>query len=66
MSRPPLQPGILAPVPAHARSLWFRIDDVAGVPAAMRRLAAQPLGDAMVVGLGATTRFLFLAPKQII
>ncbi len=55
MRRPPLQPGILAPVPTHARWLWFRIDDPDGVSAALRRLAAQPLGDAMVVGLGATT-----------
>lgn len=49
----PYQPGLLAtPVPPHARHLFFMLESVAALPAALDRLAALADGDAVVVGLG--------------
>ena len=57
------QPGILAPVPRHARYLTFGLKQ--GVPpqAALRALAATADGETCVVGLGAL--LLFALQKEI-
>ena len=46
------QPGILAPIPAHARYLAFALDDVACVVPALRALQEAVDGEQTVVGLG--------------
>ncbi|MBR0567131.1 Dyp-type peroxidase [Azoarcus sp. L1K30] len=46
------QQGILAPVPAQARHLFFRIVSTAVLPAALDALAAQVDGTSTVVGFG--------------
>ena len=46
------QPGILAPVPAHARYLAFTLDDVACLVPALRALQDEADGEQTVVGLG--------------
>ena len=49
------QPGLLAEVPAHARYLTFRRRPAAADPRpALERLAALPVDEARVVGLGAS------------
>lgn len=51
MSTP--QPGILAPVPAASRHLFFHVNATHTAPAALRALAALVDGEAAVVGIGA-------------
>ena len=51
MTRP--QPGILAPVPQHARWLVFDLASGAEPRAALKALAAMPHDDGLVSGLGA-------------
>ena len=46
------QPGILAAVPAQARYLQFRLVDVEAAPDALARLAAEPVDESLVVGIG--------------
>jgi putative iron-dependent peroxidase len=48
------QPGILADVPAASRYLTFQRLPGADPRAALQRLASQPLGEGVVVGLGAS------------
>ena len=49
------QPGLLAEVPSHARYLTFRRQPAAADPRpALERLAALPVDEARVVGLGAS------------
>ena len=49
------QPGLLAEVPSHARYLTFRRRPAAADPRpALERLAALPVGETRVVGLGAS------------
>lgn len=48
----PIQPGILAEVPAAARYLTFRLRHTADPRTVPAALAAQPLGEWTVVGLG--------------
>ena len=49
------QPGLLAEVPSHARYLTFRRRPAAADPrSALQRLAALPVDEARVVGLGAS------------
>ena len=50
-----VQPGLLAEVPSHARYLTFRRRPVTADPrAALERLAALPVDESRVVGLGAS------------
>jgi putative iron-dependent peroxidase len=49
------QPGILAPVPLHARYLRFELTDVAPLSATIRELASLCDGEHVVLGLGAST-----------
>jgi putative iron-dependent peroxidase len=49
------QAGILAPVPAFARFLTFRLAPGADPRSALSALRAKPLGDGVVVGVGAAT-----------
>src|SRR5713101_6857723 len=51
------QPGILAPVPRHARYLTFGLKQGARPQAALRALAAIAHGESCVVGLGAVLPF---------
>ena len=46
------QPGILAPIPAHARYLAFALDDASCLPEALRALQSEADGEQTVVGLG--------------
>jgi putative iron-dependent peroxidase len=48
------QPGILAPVPRHARYLTFRLASRANARRALRALCSVADGDSCVVGLGAS------------
>jgi putative iron-dependent peroxidase len=57
------QPGILAPVPRHARYLTFGLKQAVPPQAALRALAATADGRRCVVGLG--TLLLFALQKQI-
>lgn len=50
-----VQDGILQPVPAQGRYLFFSLTDPAALRPALQRLAALADGDAVVVGLGAAT-----------
>ena len=50
---PPFQPGIVAPVPAFARFVSFRLPDGRRPEAALRRLAARAHDPHTVVGFGA-------------
>jgi putative iron-dependent peroxidase len=51
------QPGILAPIPRHARYLTFGLKQGVGPQAALRALAAIADGESCVVGLGAVLLF---------
>jgi putative iron-dependent peroxidase len=51
---PPVQAGILAPLPAHARYLFFRLRNVADARNTLCQLAAQVDGTQVVAGLGAS------------
>jgi putative iron-dependent peroxidase len=53
----PGQPGILAPVPRHARYLTFGLKQGVRPQAALRALAATADGESCVVGLGAVLLF---------
>ncbi|MEZ4454233.1 MAG: Dyp-type peroxidase [Nannocystaceae bacterium] len=53
MSSP--QPGILAPVPPQARYLTLHLRPDGDPRAALARLAAEPYGASLVVGIGPTT-----------
>ncbi|MCB9565957.1 MAG: Dyp-type peroxidase [Myxococcales bacterium] len=53
MSAP--QPGLLAPLPPASRYLTFRARPGADPRAALARLAAHPHGEALVIGIGAST-----------
>jgi len=57
------QPGILAPIPRHARYLTFGLKQGARPQAALRALAAIADGESCVVGLGAV--LLFALQKRI-
>ncbi|HEY6241996.1 MAG TPA: Dyp-type peroxidase [Burkholderiales bacterium] len=57
------QPGILAPVPRHARYLTFALKQGVSPQGALRALAATTDGKSCVVGLGAL--LLFALRKQI-
>jgi putative iron-dependent peroxidase len=57
------QPGILAPIPRHARYLTFGLKQGARPQAALRALAAMADGESCVVGLGAV--LLFALQKTI-
>jgi putative iron-dependent peroxidase len=57
------QPGILAPIPRHARYLTFGLKQGARPQAALRALAATADGESCVVGLGAV--LLFALQKRI-
>jgi len=57
------QPGILAPVPRHARYLTFGLKQGVRPQAALRALAAIADGESCVVGLGAV--LLFALQKRI-
>jgi putative iron-dependent peroxidase len=57
------QPGILAPIPHHARYLTFSLKQGAQPREAVRTLAAAADGEACVVGLGAL--LLFALQKEI-
>ena len=57
------QPGILAPIPPHARYLTFALSPGARPQPQLRALAAAADGDACVVGLGAL--LLFAMQKEI-
>jgi len=57
------QPGILAPVPRHARYLTFGLKQAVPPQAALRALAATADGRRCVVGLG--TLLLFALQEQI-
>lgn len=46
------QPGILAAVPPQARYLQFRLVDVEAARDALARLAAEPVDESLVVGVG--------------
>jgi len=48
------QPGILAPIPSHARYLEFSVVDGGNPASALRHLASMAIGMDTVVGLGAT------------
>ena len=47
-----VQPGILNPPPAVARSLTFRIDDAGAIGETLRRFTAEFSSDCAIVGLG--------------
>jgi len=51
------QPGILAPIPRHARYLTFGLKQGVRPQAALRALAAIADGESCVVGLGAVLLF---------
>jgi len=57
------QPGILAPIPRHARYLTFGLKQGVRPQAALRALAAIADGESCVVGLGAV--LLFALQKRI-
>jgi len=57
------QPGILAPIPRHARYLTFGLKQGVRPQAALRALAAIADGESCVVGLGAV--LLFALQKKI-
>jgi putative iron-dependent peroxidase len=57
------QPGILAPIPRHARYLTFGLKQGAAPQAALRALAGAADGESCVVGLGAV--LLFALQKKI-
>ena len=57
------QPGILAPIPRHARHLTFGLKQGVRPEAALRALAATADGESCVVGLGAV--LLFALQKRI-
>lgn len=48
----PAQPGLLAPVPAHARYLFWSLADAQALPAALRALRELADGEQVVVWLG--------------
>ena len=52
------QPGILAPIPRHARYLTFGLKQGVRPQVALRALAAIADGESCVVGLGAVMLFL--------
>ncbi|BCJ07582.1 hypothetical protein PRtIB026_A27150 [Pseudomonas sp. RtIB026] len=50
----PFQPGLLAtPVPAHARHLFFALDSLEALPAALDQLLPQVDGQSLILGVGA-------------
>ncbi len=57
------QPGILAPIPRHARHLTFGLKQGVRPEAALRALAATADGESCVIGLGAV--LLFALQKRI-
>jgi putative iron-dependent peroxidase len=64
MSEP--QPGILAPLPRHARYVWLRLRPGADPRAALTALAARPADGSLVLGVGLScARALGAEPKGL-